>query len=87
MNSKQSIKIWSRILEEAFENEDDARQRAIVDKLKDILARQKKQNLLPVIIKKRGPVGGKKDAIGDHSCPRTARRNDCQDHQKIHPGA
>jgi len=41
MNSKQSIKIWSRILEEAFENEDDARQRAIVDKLKDILARQK----------------------------------------------
>ena len=51
MNSKQLIKIWSRVLEGSLEGKDSAQQQAVVAKLKDILARKKKQHLLPVILK------------------------------------
>lgn len=51
MNNKQLIKIWSRVLEESAEGKSLAEQRAIVAKLKTILARKKKQHLLPLIVK------------------------------------
>jgi F0F1-type ATP synthase delta subunit len=49
MNSKQSIKIWSRVLTEACEGKPAAEQKKAVKRLEEILKAKKKGYLLPVI--------------------------------------
>ena len=52
MNSKQTIKIWTRVLREALGGKTPAEQKAALLRLKDILENKKKGYLLLEIVKK-----------------------------------
>jgi F-type H+-transporting ATPase subunit delta len=52
MNSKQTIKIWTRVLGETLEGKPAAEQKAVLSRLKEILEGKKKGYLLDEIIRR-----------------------------------
>jgi len=60
MNSKQTINVWSRVLQEMGAGKGAAEQKKIVARLEAILKRKKKEYLLPVILEEAAAAAAKK---------------------------
>jgi F0F1-type ATP synthase delta subunit len=63
MNSKQTINVWSRVLQEMTAGKTAADQKKTVARLEAILKRKKKGYLLPMILKKSGAAAEKQTKL------------------------
>lgn len=63
MNSKQTINVWSRVLQEMTAGKTAAEQKKIVSRLEAILKRKKKEYLLPVILEKSAGAAEKQTTL------------------------